>query len=110
MNSRAKGQRFERELAARFRECGYDAYRAGQEIGNSPHGVADVVGLPGIHVEAKHCEQFRIYDWMDQAKRDAAKQKDGAPVVFFRKNHCETLVTMRLDDWMMIYREWEEGR
>lgn len=31
------------------------------------------------------------------------------PVVFHRKNNCETLVTMRLEDWFKLYREWEAG-
>jgi hypothetical protein len=44
---------------------------------------------------------------MDQAVRDA---KDGElPAVFHRKNNCETLVTMRMQDWFKIYKEWEEG-
>ena len=33
--------------------------------------ASDVVGLPGIHVEAKHQENMRLYDWIEQARRDA---------------------------------------
>lgn len=32
------------------------------------------------------------------------------PAVFHRKNHSEWLVTMRLSDWIEIYREWEAGK
>jgi hypothetical protein len=69
-----------------------------------------VVGLPGIHVEAKHCEQMRLYEWMAQAKRDAeAGGGNALPAVFHKKNHAEILVTMTIDDWFNLYREWEAG-
>lgn len=66
-----------------------------------------MVGLPGIHIEVKRRERLNIYDAIDQAKRD--RKPDDLPAVFHRKNHCEWLVTMSLDEWMKIYREWEAG-
>lgn len=107
LNSRDKGARFERELASVLRGYGYDTHRTAQYCGKTGE-AADVIGLRGIHIEAKHQEQIRIYDWMDQAKRDSSKSED-LPAVFFRKNHCETLVCMRLEDWIELYREWEAG-
>ena len=69
-----------------------------------------MIGLPGIHVEAKHVEQMRLYEWMAQAKRDAeAGGKNALPAVFHKKNNAEILVTMTLDDWMNLYREFEAG-
>lgn len=106
---REKGKRFERQLASRFREYGYDARRTAQHCGKSGDS-ADVCGLPGIHVEAKHCEQMRLYEWMAQAKRDAeAGGKDSLPAVFHKKNNAEILVTMELDAWMNLYREFASG-
>lgn len=32
------------------------------------------------------------------------------PVVMHRKNHCEWLVTMPIDEWIELYREWESGQ
>ena len=109
-NSKAKGARFERELSARFRDNGYsDARRTAQYCGNTGD-ASDVVGLPGIHVEAKHQETMRLYDWMAQAKRDAeANGKGHLPVVFHKKNNAPILVTMELDDWFNLYREFEAG-
>ena len=107
IKSKAKGARFERLLASRFREYGYEARRTAQYCGNTGD-ASDVVGLPGIHIEAKHQEQMRLYDWMAQAKRDA----DGTgkiPVVFHKKNNAEILVTLELESFMDIYREWEAG-
>lgn len=110
INSKSKGARFERQLASRFRECGYDARRTAQYCGNTGE-ASDVIGLPGIHVEAKHQEQMRLYEWMAQAKRDAAAGGGHAlPAVFHKKNNAEILVTMTLEDWFNLYREWEAGQ
>lgn len=107
--SRDKGKRFERALASRFREYGYDARRTAQYCGNTGD-ASDVVGLPGIHVEAKHVETMRLYEWMAQAIRDAEAGGKGAlPAVFHKKNNADILVTMRLEDWMNLYSEWEAG-
>lgn len=109
VNSKQKGARFERSLASKFREYGYDARRTAQYCGNTGD-ASDVVGLPGIHIEAKHQETMRLYDWMDQAKRDAeAGGKGNIPAVFHKKNNCEILVTMTLDGFMQLYREFEAG-
>ncbi|MGL6198893.1 MAG: hypothetical protein ACRC3H_08160 [Lachnospiraceae bacterium] len=105
INSRAKGAKGERELSSKLRDYGYET-RRGQQF-SAANGDADVVGLPGIHIECKRVERLNIYDAIDQAKRD--KKADLLPAVFHRKNHCEWLVTMPMDDWMNIYREWEAG-
>lgn len=109
VNSKQKGARFERLLASKFREYGYDARRTAQYCGNTGD-ASDVVGLRGLHIEAKHQETMRLYEWMAQAKRDAEAGGEGRlPAVFHKKNNAEILVTMRLDDFMNLYREWEAG-
>ena len=63
---------------------------------------------PGVHIECKRVERLNILDAIAQAVHDA---KDGLfPAVFHRRNRSEWLVTMRLSDWIEIYREWEAGR
>lgn len=107
-HSKEKGARFERLLASRFRDYGYkDARRTAQYCGNTGE-AADVIGLPGIHIEAKHQEKMFLYDWIAQAKRDAAGSGK-IPAVFHKKNNAEILVTMEFDSFMEIYREWEAG-
>jgi Holliday junction resolvase len=107
-NSKQKGARFERTLAGLFREFGYaEARRTAQYCGNTGD-ASDVVGLPGLHIEAKHQETMRLYEWMSQAKRDS-EGTGRLPAVFHKKNNAEILVTMRLDDFMNLYREWEAG-
>lgn len=101
INSRNKGATGERELAKKLKEYGYNCRRGQQYCG--ANGDADVVGLPGIHIECKRVEKLNIDNAMLQAVKD---RKDGEmPVVFHRKNNCEWLVTMRIDDWIKLYRE-----
>lgn len=105
VNSRDKGARFERALASKLRGYGYECRRGQQYSG--ANGDADVVGLPGIHIEAKHREKMQLYDWMSQAIADAREGQ--IPVVMHKKNNAEILVTMRLEEWVELYREWEAG-
>lgn len=107
VNSKAKGARFERQLASRLREYGYQTRRTAQYCGKSGD-ASDVVGLPGLHIEAKHQERMSLYEWMSQAKRDS-EGTGRLPAVFHKKNNAEILVTMELEDFMNLYREWEAG-
>lgn len=103
INSRAKGADGEREIASILRDYGYDARRGQQYCG--ANGDADVTGLPGIHAEIKRVEKLNIYDAMAQSIHDARENE--IPVVMHRRNHDYWKVTMRLDDFMKIYPEWE---
>ena len=105
-NSKDKGKRFEREIANYLKEHGYDARRSAQYCGNTGD-AADVVGLPGFHIECKHQEKMHLYDWMEQAVRDSAKSGD-TPIVIHKQNRKETLVTIRLDDFMNIMEKENE--
>lgn len=107
INSKEKGKRFERALASKLREYGYEARRTAQYCGNTGD-ASDVVGLPGLHIEAKHQEKMCLYDWVAQAKRDSAGTGK-LPAVFHKKNNAEILVTLPMDAFMDIYREYEAG-
>lgn len=105
-NSRQKGARGERELAAVLREHGFECRRGQQFCGTN--GDADVVGLPGIHIECKRVESLNIHKAIEQAKSDARENE--LPAVFHRKNGKPWLVTMTLEDWMKIFKgENNEG-
>ena len=101
INSKDKGRRGERELAKKLREYGYNCRRGQQYSGIEGE---DIVGLPGIHIECKRVERLNIYNAITQAERDAGNDK--FPAVFHRKNNCEWLVTMPLEHWIELYREW----
>ena len=99
--SREKGKRGERQVAALFREYGFDAHR-GQQYHGGPDSP-DVVGVPGLHIEVKRTERLNLYDALAQAKRDAGED---LPVVIHRKNDSEWVVILSFADFMKLYREW----
>ena len=102
--SRNKGKVGERELAAALRAEGFESARRGQQYSGSETS-ADVVGLPGIHIECKRVERLNIYEAMEQAQRDAGESGE-LPAVFHRRNRKPWLVTMPLSDWMIPHRKW----
>ncbi len=118
MNSRQKGAAGERELSRILREYGYNTRRGQQYSG--ANGDADVVGLPGIHIECKRVERLNISDAMVQSIGDARPGE--MPTVFHRKNCEPWKTTMLTSDWLKLYgnqrQEWiwcrdrlpEEGR
>ena len=106
MNSRNKGKRGELEAAHLLKKYGYDARRSQQYAGIN--NDADVVGLPGIHIEVKRVEKLNIDEALEQSIRDAKDEE--IPVVMHRKNRTEWKVTMLFDDWMMLYKALEKNR
>ena len=104
-SSQRKGADGERELADRLREYGYTIERGGSfSFGEAP----DLVGLPGIHIECKRVERLNIAEAMQQAVRDSERFQDGMPVLFHRRNRQPWLVTLRLADFMRVYRAFGE--
>ena len=103
INSREKGRKGETELARTLRDYGYDTRRGQQYCGLC--GDADVVGVPGLHIECKRVERLNIYDAIAQSERDA--RRDDIPVVMHRKNNCKWLVTMSLEEFMKIWKEYK---
>lgn len=106
MNSKEKGKRGERELAKILQAYGYDSHRGQQYSGMN--GDADVIGIPGIHIECKRVERLHLDEAMSQSKRDAQAKAD-VPVVMHRKNRGEWMCTMLLDDWLKLYKAAEES-
>ena len=106
INSREKGRRGEIELAHKLREHGYSTRRGQQYSGTETS--ADVVGLPGIHIECKRVEALNIYTAIMQAVHDTGESGD-LPAVFHRKNNQPWLVTMRLEEWLALYRRWADA-
>ena len=101
-HSRNKGKRGEREVAKIFRDAGYPARRSVQYNGR-PGTAADVVGVPGMHIEVKFVETERIREWYRQAERDAAASPEQKkPVVVHRKSREPWLVTLSLEDFVRL--------
>lgn len=97
MNSRAKGKRGELELAAWLRNHGYPEARRGVQY-NGADGSADVIGMPGYHIEVKRVEKTAIEDWLKQAEKDSRENE--IPIVFHRRNGEEWKITLRAEDFI----------
>lgn len=103
--SQRKGADGERELAAILRDYGYQIERGGSlSFGDKP----DLTGLQGLHIEVKRVERLNVPEAMRQAVRDSERFGDGIPALFHRRNRQPWLVTLRLDDFMNLYRR--EGK
>ena len=109
INGKKKGKNGELEVVRLCRAQGYATRRSAQYCGNNEEGAADVVGLPGIHIEVKRVEHLNLDDALAQASRDAGKTTGNIPAVFHRKNGTGWKVTMGANDWFRLYREWEAG-
>lgn len=97
--SREKGARFERELSKLFNEHGFDTHRGYVQFKQS-----DVIGLLGIHVEAKASERLNPWAALQQATEEAKKRKDGMPTVFWKRSRKGIMVCMSFDDFMTLYK------
>ena len=96
INSNKKGKVGEREIANILKARGYDARRGQQFCG--ANGDADVIGLPGFHIEVKRVEALNIDKAMEQAKSDANKGE--TPIVFHRKNGKKWKATIDLEAFL----------
>ena len=105
MNAKRKGSAGERELAGILRSHGYESFRNDQMYKGGKDNPD--ISLQGMHVECKRVEALRLYDALEQARRDA--NGHAVPCVMHRKNHAPWVVIMYLDDWIQLYREWEAG-
>lgn len=92
--SREKGARFERDLAKILTRAGFPSSR------NARNGIStdDIAhSLPGVHLEAKHCERLEIPKWWAQCVRDA---EDRAPVLVFKQNRAGERVITTLEHYL----------
>ena len=70
MNSKRKGKEGELRLVHFLREHGYECRRTAQYCGKTGE-AADVIGLPGLHIECKAVERLNVREALKQAVRDA---------------------------------------
>lgn len=103
INSRRKGKTGELELVRKLREYGWDCHRGQQYSG--ANGDADVVGIPGVHIECKRRNRLDPYEYIAQARHDARKGE--LPIVFMRRDRSEWLALMDFDTAMQLIRSWE---
>lgn len=109
--SKNKGSGYEREVAAWLNENvpGLRARRALLSGGGRNDGGADLDGTPHVHMELKRTETFAPKAAMRQAEESISRAPEKMmPVVINRTNGMSTedsLVVMRLKDWIKLYRK-----
>lgn len=91
-------------MAHELEKYGYSTRRGQQFCG--ANGDADVVGLPGFHIECKRVESLNIISAMRQSVNDAKEEE--VPVVMHRKNYQPWLVTLELKDFMELLGRMKE--
>ena len=106
-NSKEKGKRGEREVARILRDHGYDSHRTAQYCGNTGD-AADVVGIPGFHIEVKRCETTKIWEWIHQAEND--HKADTVPLVVFRRSHEQWQVALSLESFLELLQNRKTER
>ena len=105
INSKQKGKVGELEFSNLCKEHGFKKVRRSQQYAGI-NNDADVVGLPGMHIEVKRVERLNISKAVKQAIRD--KADDEIPIVAHRKNREDWLITMTADDWFKLYKKYIE--
>tara|TARA_B110000046_G_scaffold24980_1_gene24168 strand:+ start:4658 stop:5062 length:405 start_codon:yes stop_codon:yes gene_type:complete len=119
-SQKTKGDNYERELAKWMNENIYGdnrAERAPLSGGGSHHmgaGGADLLGTPGIFVEAKRVEKLPWRDALAQAERNAAyKHTHQTPLVITRRNRETTedsVCFLRLKEFKKYYEAYLRER
>jgi len=99
MNSRDKGKRGERELAAYLTDHGHPARRGQQFKGGDDSPDVIWPSLP-LHFEAKRVERLRLHESVQQAIDDAGQGK--VPIVAHKANRRPWLAILRLDDLLQL--------
>ena len=104
VNSRRKGKDGELELVSHLKRLlpGSQPRRAQQYSG--AESASDIIapGLPNTWIECKRVQNLNLHNTMCKS----ADQCGGlTPVVFHRKNNCEWLVTIRLEDIVSFSRQ-----
>lgn len=102
INSRSKGARGEREVRD-FLQKVVDEVAAEKKMLFAPEvkrnlmqsmeGGHDLVGIPGIAVEVKFCENPQVDKWWEQTLKQA-RRTDAEPILIYRKTRAPWQVVM----------------
>ncbi len=109
---KAKGDGYERELAAYINErtgltTAARAPLSGGGVVGQLSGGADLLGVPNFFIEAKRVERLNFLDALRQVERNLdTRTTDDVALVVNRRNRMSTgqsLCLMRLDDLLDLY-------
>mgnify|MGYP001550202160 CR=1 FL=1 len=104
INSRRKGKVGELELVSELKRIlpAAQARRAQQYSG--AESASDIIapGLPNTWIECKRVQNLNLHNTMCKSRDQCGGL---TPAVFHRKNNCEWLVTVRLEDLVSFCRQ-----
>ena len=95
VNSKVKGSRFERWVAAQLCRLGWRSRRTQQYQGMGSDGDIVLEDVPETHWECKVRAALSLYKWIDQAQRDSRGRK--LCVVVAKADRREPVVIVELE-------------
>lgn len=101
---REKGKRGERMLRDLLRLNGFESARRGQQYSGTETS-ADVVGVPGLHIECKFVEKCNLRAALKQAEADAG-EGDDFPIVFHKREREPWIAVLDATDFLVIYSSY----
>jgi len=101
---RNKGARGELLWRDECRKAGFENVERGCQLYQKGSEVADVVGLPKVHIEVKNVERLNVRAAMEQSERDTLPGE--FPILAHKRNRKPWLVTMRAVDFFKLYKAW----
>ena len=106
---RLKGHNFERSIANLLTEkLEVDFARGLGQTRSGGAETADVVStsIPRLHIECKKGKKTNIKGALAQAHEDIrASKEDRVPVVITQDDRQDILVTMRMQDWIVLAKK-----
>ena len=106
INSRAKGQRAERELCKLLSdELGVEVKR---NVDQARSGGADCLDVPGFAIEVKHRQATSVPAWWKQARQQAIKAL-AEPILFYRKDREAWKAAIATADGGYRLATWEQA-
>lgn len=113
--ARQKGFQFERDVAKAFTDATGEEFKRG--LGQTRGGGAEVPDvLPSdsvladlIHIECKRMKVCSIKGAMKQAVDDIGDDPK-APIVVTKDDRKDTLVTMKLQDFLPMFTAWLQAQ
>lgn len=99
INSKQKGNRYERQICTELREMGYQAERS-----SYVNKQLDDIGKVDIETDFPfniQCKSMANQPNIDKTLMEI--NTDKPPVIFFKKNRCEEVVIMKKSDF---YKLW----
>jgi hypothetical protein len=102
-NNRRRGQSGEREVCGILTD--YLGSKITRELGQARDGGCDVRVGPFVLEIKRRAKIAGFYDWLEQATDACIENKRQIPVVAARADGERWLVTMRLEDWILLARD-----